>query len=134
MRTPIELNYEDLAGLGGPAVAGKELETPGGPPETGQDMLATIDGVIERVNEVITNFKDMLAMIKGAGFSGPPAQSQTQLYKPQLSLAQQLHASVNVLYSAYGDITMTQLLQALYQQYGNSKLSELLKALEAQGK
>lgn len=132
-KNPIELNYEDIlsggaAGTGSPGAA----QTPGSHIiETGgsQDMFATINNLLERANTAIINFKELIAMAKGnnPNSQGPPGQ---QLYKPQPTLGQQLHRVVNLIYGAYGDITMAQLLELLVQQYGGTKLSAVLKLLE----
>lgn len=134
---PIELNFEDLAGPGG-AAPGPGVETPGGPPvgpETGGDLVNQIDGLMDRANTVITNIKELVSMWKG--FNTNPGQGQgqgagpaQQPYTPQPTLPQQLHRLLNVMYSAYGDITISQLIEGLVQQYGNTKLSAALKALE----
>jgi len=138
-RKPIELNYVDL--LGGGAAAGPQIgidtKPAAGPPagpevETGGDMLGAVNSMIERANGLITNFKDLLTLIKGGGpqITGPAGPPQP--YQPQPTLAQQAHTIANVLYAAYGDITVVELLQRLVAQYGKVKLSEVLKALGQQ--
>jgi len=134
-RKAVELNFEDLAGPG-VAAGGAEVETPGGPPEveTGGDMVSQVQGLMDQVNTVITNAKELVAMFRGISQnSGPGAgigKGPAQPYAPQPTLMQQLHRLVNIAYSAYGDITVAQLLEALMTHYGGTKLSAVLKALE----
>lgn len=134
-RNPIELSYEDLLGgvikAAAPVVEGEQaavLEA-----ETGGDFLNTINSMMERADAFITNVKDLISMVKGTGLiGGPAAQLPAQPYQPQPTLVQQLHQVVNVCYTAYGDITLTELIQGLLAQYGGVKLSVVLKALEGQ--
>jgi hypothetical protein len=131
-RNPIELNYEDLLGGAAESTAGA-IETPGTAiveSESGQDIVATIRNLLERVNATITNAKEMIAMAKGINLNQQGPLQPGQPYQPQPTLGQQLHRIVNVLYGVYGDITVVELAQVLTQQYGNTKLSAVLKALE----
>jgi hypothetical protein len=134
-KNAIELNYEDL--VGGAVVTGTPAAETGAPAaiggaETGGELLTTIDSMMERANAVITNLKDLISMVKGSGFGvAPGAQSQqAQIYQPQPTLAQQVHRIINLCYTAYGDISLTELIQGLVAQYGSLKLSAVLKALQ----
>ena len=127
----IEINFDDLKALA-PA-AGKLAPgvSPLGEIGSGQDLMQSITGLLERVNSTITNVKELFSLARGItpGQPGQPA-SVAKTYAPQPTLPQQLHRAANVLYGVYGDITVAELLQRLLQQYGNTKLSAILKALE----
>lgn len=133
-RVPIELIFEDL--VGGGAAAAKEAAAvmPVVEHETGGDLVSSIQGIMERADTFITNIKELLAMAKGFNQGqqqGPgPGLGQNQPYTPQPTLMQQVHRAVNILYTAYGDITIAELLQTLVAQHGGRKLSTVLKALE----
>jgi len=132
-KKPVELNFEDLINLGGLVAKTPAVETPGGPaaePETGGDLVTSIEGLMERANNVINNIKELIGMWKGFKSNSGPGTEPQQPYTPQPTLIQQLHRLLNILYSAYGDITVEQLLTTLVQQYGGTKLSVVLKALE----
>ncbi len=134
---PVELNFDDIKGLVKPTAVG--IKTPGGLGQLadiggGQDIMQSINGLLDRVNTTMTNFKEMIGLVRGVmpGIPGPgPGQGRViQPYQPQLTLGQQLHQVLNVAYSMYGDISVAELIQGVLQQYGGTKLSAALKALE----
>jgi hypothetical protein len=137
----IEINFDDLKGLapaaGKLASGSAPVKSLGGLDQigTGGDLMSSINGFLERVNTTILNAKEMIGLVRGMNqASGPgpgqPAGAPAKMYQPQPTLAQQLHRAVNVAYGAYGDVTITELLQTVLQQYGNTKLSAVLKALQ----
>lgn len=142
---PIELNFEDIKGLASkPGVipgAGVKAISSLGEVNTGQDLMAGINNLLDKVNTTLANARDMIGVFRGIGPGiggpglggpgpGPGPGSPPKAYQPPPSLGQQLHHGLNICYSAYGDITIAELLQTLIQQYGNTKLSAALKALQ----
>ena len=131
---PVEINFDDLKALAPAAGKLAPGASPLGEIGSGQDLMQSITGLLERVNTTITNVKELFSLARGImpGQPGQPGQpaSLTKTYAPQPTLAQQLHRAANVLYGVYGDITLAELLQRLLQQYGNTKLSAILKALQ----
>jgi hypothetical protein len=141
MRKPIELKYSDL--IGGGAAPGGQLAAgaaPGAAPgadqpapgaETGGEFMGSVQSMMDQANSLITNFKDLLSMLRGAGLGSPGGRNQAPaIYQPQPTMEQQLHRIVNVCYTAYGDIAIQDLIQGLLTQYGKTRLSQILKALE----
>jgi len=137
----IELNFDDIKGLAKPGTVG--IKTPGGLGQLGdigggQDIMQSINGLLDRVNTTMINFKEMIGLVRGVmpGIPGPGAMPGVgqgrviQPYQPQPTLGQQLHQVLNVAYSMYGDISVAELIQGVLQQYGGTKLSAALKALE----
>jgi len=130
---PITLNYEDLnepVHGPGPGIAGSE-ESAGGPP----DLISSVEGVLDRANTLMANVKEVVGMMRGGmpqlgQGQGSAAGQDNRTYQPQPTMQQQLHRIVNVCYSAYGDITLLELIKALAAQYGGAKLSQVLKLLE----
>lgn len=136
-KVAVELHFEDLVGSGaaaGPAAAEVKAAVPVVEQQTGGDFMQSIEGMMERADAFINNIKELLTMAKGFSQSqqlGPGKEpGGNQPYTPQPTLMQQLHRVVNILYSAYGDITVAELLQKLVEQHGGKKLSTVLKALE----
>lgn len=135
-KSPVELNFADLVGPAA-AAAGAGAEeaaavTTG--PETGGDFMAQVQGMMEGANAFINNIKELLSMWnafrQGPAQIGPGSSQGKQPYAPQPTLMQEVHRVVNILYTAYGDITVAELLQTLVANYGGTKLSAVLKALE----
>jgi len=124
----IEINFDDLKSLAPAAGKLAPGASPLGEIGSGQDLMQSITGLLERVNSTITNVKELFSLARGITPGQPASLAKT--YAPQPTLAQQLHRAANVLYGVYGDITLAELLQRLLQQYGNTKLSAILKALE----
>lgn len=139
---PVELNFDDIKTLAKPTAVG--IKIPGSLGQLadiggGQDIMQSINGLLDRVNTTMTNFKEMIGLVRGImpgiaagpGPSGAPGQGRViQPYQPQPTLGQQLHQVLNVAYSMYGDISVAELIQGVLQQYGGTKLSVALKALE----
>ncbi len=137
---PVELNFDDIKGLAKPGIGAAAVKGIAGLGEVqgGQDIMQSINGLLDRVNTTMTNFKEMIGLVRGVmpGIPGPggmvgPGQGRViQPYQPQPTLGQQLHQVLNVAYSMYGDISVAELIQGVLQQYGGTKLSVALKALE----
>jgi len=133
----VEINFDDLkslvpaAGKLAPGSSGIKAIPGLGEINSGQDLMQSLTGLLERVNSTITNVKELFSLARGItpGQPGQPAGTM-KTYQPPPTLFQQLHRVVNVAYNVYGDITVAELLQSLLQQYGNTKLSAALKALE----
>jgi hypothetical protein len=133
----VELNFEDIKNLANNAgaISGGKVVGSLGEVGSGQDLFQSINGLLDRVNNIMNSFKEMAELIRGVmpgtGLAQVPGRGQPlQPYQPQLTLPQQLHRFLNMAYTSAGDITITELIQGLLQQYGNTKLSAALKALE----
>ena len=127
--TPVELHLEDL--LGGDQPGGEPGGEPGSQVVEG-DWIGEIKALVADIQASMDTFKSIIETIKGLQGQGQGQGQGSNIYKPPLSIGQQIAIVLNNARTMYGDVTFIQLLQLLGSQYGGLKLSQIIEFLKAQ--